>query len=42
MGQACAGLMLDGALPRNLTAAGLTPTMLSPQRLWALPAWQSV
>ena len=42
MGQACAGLMLDGALPRNLTAAGLTPTMLSPQRLWALPAGQSV
>lgn len=42
MGQACAGLMLDGALPRNLMAVGLTPAMLSPQRLWAQPAGQPV
>jgi hypothetical protein len=40
MGQACAGLMLDGALSQNLLAAGLTPAMLSPQRLWAQPAGQ--
>ena len=42
MGQACAGLMLDGTLPQNLMAAGLTPAMLGPQRLWAQPAGQPV
>lgn len=42
MGQACAGLMLDGALPQHLMAAGLTPAMLSPQRLWAQAAGQPV
>lgn len=35
MGEACAALILDGALPARLVAFGLTPAMLAPQRLWA-------
>lgn len=35
MGEACAALILDGVLPAQLAAFGLTPTLLGPQRLWA-------
>jgi D-arginine dehydrogenase len=33
MGEACAALMLDGALPAHLASFGLTAAMLSPRRL---------
>lgn len=42
MGQACAALVLDGALPHLLLSAGLTADMLSPHRLWAPASNQPV